>query len=101
MTRPLRLLLAASLAALVAAANPAAAASPDVSPAAKAAAKVAPKASGKAADNRVMIFFDNDFLGPGQSNIQSMIPLLRDPRVNLLGVGVVTGDAWKIGRAHV
>lgn len=94
MTRPLRLLLAASLAALVAAANPAAAASPDVSPAAKAAAKVGPKASGKAADNRVMIFFDNDFLGPGQSNIQSMIPLLRDPRVNLLGVSVVTGDAW-------
>jgi hypothetical protein len=41
-----------------------------------------------------MIFFDNDFLGPGQSNIQSMIPLLRDPRVNLLGVSVVTGDAW-------
>ncbi|AXB79548.1 nucleoside hydrolase [Novosphingobium sp. P6W] len=47
-----------------------------------------------AEDDRVMIFFDNDFLGPGQSNIQSMIPLLRDSRVNLIGVGVVTGDAW-------
>lgn len=45
-------------------------------------------------DDRVMVFFDNDFLGPGQSNIQSMIPLLRDKRVNLIGVSVVTGDAW-------
>jgi inosine-uridine nucleoside N-ribohydrolase len=43
---------------------------------------------------KVNIFFDNDFLGPGQSNIQSLIPLLRDDRVKLLGVGVVTGDAW-------
>ncbi len=44
--------------------------------------------------DKVNIFFDNDFLGPGQSNIQSLIPLLRDPRVKLVGVGVVTGDAW-------
>lgn len=43
---------------------------------------------------KVAIFFDNDFLGPGQSNIQSLIPLLRDDRVKLLGIGVVTGDAW-------
>lgn len=49
-----------------------------------------PAASG----DPVRIFFDNDFLGPGQSNIQAMIPLLRDPRVTLDGVGVVTGDAW-------
>lgn len=42
----------------------------------------------------VPVFFDNDFLGPGQSNIQALVPLIRDPRVKLLGVGVVTGDAW-------
>jgi inosine-uridine nucleoside N-ribohydrolase len=47
-----------------------------------------------ASADKVSIFFDNDFLGPGQSNIQSLIPLLRDPRVKLMGVGVVTGDAW-------
>ena len=46
------------------------------------------------AKEKVQIFFDNDFLGPGQSNIQSLIPLLRDDRVKLLGIGVVTGDAW-------
>lgn len=43
---------------------------------------------------RQKIFFDNDFLGPGQSNIQALIPLLRDERVELVGIGVVTGDAW-------
>jgi inosine-uridine nucleoside N-ribohydrolase len=47
-----------------------------------------------APSDEVSVFFDNDFLGPGQSNIQSLIPLLRDPRVKLMGVGVVTGDAW-------
>jgi inosine-uridine nucleoside N-ribohydrolase len=50
-----------------------------------------PAAGGNA---KVSIFFDNDFLGPGQSNIQSLIPLLRDDRVKLMGIGVVTGDAW-------
>lgn len=50
--------------------------------------------SGKAGAGTVQIFYDNDFLGPGQSNIQSLIPLLRDDRVKLLGIGVVTGDAW-------
>jgi inosine-uridine nucleoside N-ribohydrolase len=43
---------------------------------------------------KVSIYFDNDFLGPGQSNIQALIPLLRDARVDLVGIGVVTGDAW-------
>jgi inosine-uridine nucleoside N-ribohydrolase len=41
-----------------------------------------------------LVYVDNDFLGPGQSNIQSLIPLLRSPGVRLLGIGVVTGDAW-------
>jgi inosine-uridine nucleoside N-ribohydrolase len=41
-----------------------------------------------------LVFVDNDFLGPGQSNIQSLIPLLRTPGVQVLGIGVVTGDAW-------
>jgi inosine-uridine nucleoside N-ribohydrolase len=40
------------------------------------------------------VYFDNDFLGPGQSNIQALIPLLKDERVKVVGIGVVTGDAW-------
>jgi inosine-uridine nucleoside N-ribohydrolase len=41
-----------------------------------------------------LVFLDNDFLGPGGSNIQSVLPLLRRPDVQVLGIGVVTGDAW-------
>jgi inosine-uridine nucleoside N-ribohydrolase len=41
-----------------------------------------------------LVYLDNDFLGPGQSNIQSLIPVLRTPGVQVLGIGVVTGDAW-------
>jgi inosine-uridine nucleoside N-ribohydrolase len=49
-----------------------------------------------------MVYFDNDFLGPGQSNIQALIPLLRGDHVALIGIGVVTGDAWlKEETAHV
>lgn len=56
-------------------------------------AMAAPKQDAKQ-DDRTLVWFDNDFLGPGQSNIQSLIPLIRDPHVHLLGVGVVTGDQW-------
>jgi inosine-uridine nucleoside N-ribohydrolase len=48
------------------------------------------------------VYFDNDFLGPGQSNIQALIPLIRDDHVALIGIGVVTGDAWlKEETAHL
>jgi inosine-uridine nucleoside N-ribohydrolase len=50
-------------------------------------------AAGLSADS-ILVYVDNDFLGPGQSNIQSLIPLLHTPGIKLLGVGVVTGDAW-------
>jgi inosine-uridine nucleoside N-ribohydrolase len=59
-----------------------------------ASAQISSQSASSLSKDKVAIFFDNDFLGPGQSNIQSLIPLLRDERVKLLGVGVVTGDAW-------
>ncbi|NOW45856.1 inosine-uridine nucleoside N-ribohydrolase [Novosphingobium sp. SG751A] len=52
------------------------------------------EAASRNPDNRTLVWFDNDFLGPGQSNLQALIPLIRDPNVNLLGIGVVTGDQW-------
>ncbi|HWM65856.1 MAG TPA: nucleoside hydrolase [Steroidobacteraceae bacterium] len=57
------------------------------------AVKAAPAAA-LAEHDPTLIYLDNDFLGPGQSNIQSLIPALRTPGVRLLGIGVVTGDAW-------
>jgi inosine-uridine nucleoside N-ribohydrolase len=37
---------------------------------------------------------DNDFLGPGESDIQAVIPLLHLHNAKLIGLGVVSGDAW-------
>ncbi len=42
-----------------------------------------------------LVFFDNDFAGPGGSDIQSLLPLINRDDVQLLGLGVVTGDAWR------
>jgi len=37
---------------------------------------------------------DNDFAGPGGSNIQSVLPLIADQGIRVLGFTVVTGDGW-------
>ncbi len=37
---------------------------------------------------------DNDFLGPGGSDIASTLPLITNPAVRVLGFTVVTGDGW-------
>ncbi|MGO2958622.1 MAG: nucleoside hydrolase [Acetobacter sp.] len=42
-----------------------------------------------------LIIEDNDFLGPGGSDIQSTIPLLADPHIKVLGFTVTTGDDWE------
>ena len=48
----------------------------------------------RAADPQLVIE-DNDFLGPGGSDLQSTLPLLADPDVKLLGFTVTVGDAWE------
>jgi inosine-uridine nucleoside N-ribohydrolase len=42
-----------------------------------------------------LVIEDNDFLGPGGSDQQSIIPLLFNPGVSVLGFTVVTGDGWE------
>ncbi|WP_428395293.1 nucleoside hydrolase [Lichenicoccus sp.] len=42
-----------------------------------------------------LVIEDNDFLGPGGSDLQSTIPLLGDRNVRVLGFTVVVGDAWE------
>ncbi len=42
-----------------------------------------------------LVIADNDYLGPGGSNIQSVIPLLNNPRLKPLGLTVVAGDDWE------
>ncbi|QDH16540.1 nucleoside hydrolase [Swingsia samuiensis] len=45
---------------------------------------------------------DNDYLGPGGSDIQSVLPLLNRPNVSLLGLTVTMGDDWENAEsAHI
>ena len=42
-----------------------------------------------------LIIEDNDFGGPGGTDMQSLLPLIADPGVEVLGLTVVTGDGWE------
>ena len=46
-----------------------------------------------------LVIEDNDFLGPGGSDLQSVLPLLATPSVQLLGLTVATGDGWENAEA--
>jgi inosine-uridine nucleoside N-ribohydrolase len=47
------------------------------------------------ADARPMVIIDQDAAGPGGSDMQSILMLLQDKDIDLLGICVVTGDAWR------
>jgi inosine-uridine nucleoside N-ribohydrolase len=42
-----------------------------------------------------LVVIDQDTSGPGGSNIMSMLALLQSPQVEVLGITVVTGNAWR------
>ena len=50
-------------------------------------------ACGHAAD-RELVVIDQDGSGPGGSNQRSIMALLQAPRVQVLGISMVTGNAW-------
>lgn len=52
-------------------------------------------AHAKGADARPMVIIDQDAAGPAGSDMQSILMLLQDKDINLLGICVVTGDAWR------
>jgi inosine-uridine nucleoside N-ribohydrolase len=52
-----------------------------------------PEVAAQAAPEKVIV--DNDFAGPGGSNLQSILFFLGNPKFELLGLTVVTGDAWR------
>ena len=55
----------------------------------------APAAAGKR-----LVIIDQDGSGPGGSNIMSMMALLQSPAVEVLGIGIVTGNAWRDDEAR-
>ena len=50
-------------------------------------------ASLRAADE--LVIADNDFSGPATTNLQAAILLLNHPGGRVLGLTVVSGDAWR------
>jgi purine nucleosidase len=44
---------------------------------------------------RRMVLIDQDGSGPGGSNQMAMMVLLQSPRAEVLGITMVTGDAWR------
>ena len=47
-----------------------------------------------------MVIIDQDGSGPGGSNMMSMLVLLQSPQVDVLGITVVTGNAWRDDEAR-
>jgi purine nucleosidase len=47
-----------------------------------------------------LVVIDQDTSGPGGSNIMSMMALLQSPQVQVLGIAVVTGNAWRDDEAR-
>ena len=47
-----------------------------------------------------LVVIDQDTSGPGGSNIMSMMALLQSPQVEVLGIAVVTGNAWRDDEAR-
>jgi purine nucleosidase len=78
-----------SVIALAAAALPAAA---SAAPAQSAAAAASPA--------KRLVVIDQDTSGPGGSNIMSMLVLLQSAQVDVLGITVVTGNAWRDDEAR-
>jgi purine nucleosidase len=42
-----------------------------------------------------LVLIDQDGSGPGGSNQMAMLALLESPQVKVLGITIVTGDAWR------
>jgi purine nucleosidase len=47
------------------------------------------------AQQRRKVIVNEDFSGPGGSNMQTLLVLVQSPQVEVLGATVVSGDAWR------
>jgi len=51
--------------------------------------------SASSAQTRRKVIIDQDCSGPGGSNLQTLLMMIQSPEVEVLGITVVTGDAWR------
>src|SRR5256885_9343938 len=47
------------------------------------------------AQPRRKVIIDQDCAGPGGSNMQTLMVMIQSPQVEVLGITVVSGDAWR------
>src|SRR5262249_35074280 len=47
------------------------------------------------AQQRRKVIVDQDCSGPGGSNMQTLLPLIQSPQVEVLGITVVSGNQWR------
>jgi purine nucleosidase len=47
------------------------------------------------AKSRRTVIIDEDFSGPGGSNLQTLLVMVQSPQIAVLGVTVVSGDQWR------
>ena len=47
------------------------------------------------AQPRRKVIIDQDCAGPGGSNLQTLLMMIQSPQVEVLGITVVSGDAWR------
>jgi len=64
------------------------------------AAALAAALAAPAVAQKRMVVIDQDTSGPGGSNIMSMLVMLQSPQVDVLGITVVTGNAWRDDEAR-
>ncbi len=62
------------------------------------AAPTAPEAARR--ESKRLVLIDQDGSGPGGSNQMAMMVLLQAPRVEVLGITIVTGNAWRDDEAR-
>jgi inosine-uridine nucleoside N-ribohydrolase len=60
----------------------------------------ATSASPSADVSKRLVVIDQDTSGPGGSNIMSMLVMLQSPQVDVLGITIVTGNAWRDDEAR-
>jgi purine nucleosidase len=61
---------------------------------------IATAAPAAALAQKRLVVIDQDTSGPGGSNIMSVMALLQSPQVEVLGITVVTGNAWRDDEAR-
>src|ERR1700684_1017489 len=56
---------------------------------------IAAFASPASAQERRKVIIDQDAAGPGGTDMQAILTLIQSPHTDVLGIPVLTGDAWR------